>query len=257
VSTRGARSAYRRAGRGSLGAPGNSQSAAFDRRPARGDCQSARPDICDPQCRGHLSWPACRCLIRSLESETSFRSASMGNARRSNRSAAGVPGFVPLDLFEGLTVFGLGTNWTDYFFRHDTVFGSMRSDSAWVPMNFTSTRLPPFVGLPGARSCCRWQDRNISRSNTAHHHQPGRHFKRYRRQVIGQTVGLRDDVIQRYRSLQETASIPLLPAVRSRARPCRCGSGSGCTKSHDPSFSRRDVRDAERKPGSSQDPSSR
>src|SRR6266851_5235429 len=51
--TRGARPADRRAGRGSLGAPRNSQSVAFDRRPAGGDCQSARPDICDPQHRGH------------------------------------------------------------------------------------------------------------------------------------------------------------------------------------------------------------
>src|SRR5213080_4237368 len=47
---------------------------------------------------------------------------------------------IPLDLFESLVVFGFGTNRTDHFFRHDTVSGSMRSYSAWVPMNFTSTR---------------------------------------------------------------------------------------------------------------------
>src|ERR1700681_1454541 len=47
---------------------------------------------------------------------------------------------VPLDLFKGLVVFRFGTNWTDHFLRHDTVSGSMQSYSAWVPMNFTSTR---------------------------------------------------------------------------------------------------------------------
>jgi hypothetical protein len=51
--TRRARPAHRRAGRRSLGAPGSSQSVAFDRWTAGGDCQSAPPDICDPQCRGH------------------------------------------------------------------------------------------------------------------------------------------------------------------------------------------------------------
>jgi hypothetical protein len=40
---------------------------------------------------------------------------------------------VPLDLFKGFVVFGFGTNWTNHFFRHDTVSGSMRSYSAWVP----------------------------------------------------------------------------------------------------------------------------
>src|ERR1700726_1440155 len=45
-----------------------------------------------------------------------------------------------LELFERLIVFGFGTNWTDHFLRHDTVSGSTRSYSAWVPMNFTRTR---------------------------------------------------------------------------------------------------------------------
>jgi hypothetical protein len=47
---------------------------------------------------------------------------------------------VPLDLFERRVIVGFGAKRTDHFFRHDTVSGLMRSYSAWVPMNFTSTR---------------------------------------------------------------------------------------------------------------------
>src|SRR5207253_350461 len=44
------------------------------------------------------------------------------------------------DLVERSFVIGLGSERTDYFFGHDTVSGSMRSYSEWVPMNLMSTR---------------------------------------------------------------------------------------------------------------------
>src|SRR5882757_1401327 len=47
---------------------------------------------------------------------------------------------VSLNLFERRFVLGFGVKWTDHFFRHETVSGSMWSYSAWVPMNFTSKR---------------------------------------------------------------------------------------------------------------------
>ena len=45
------------------------------------------------------------------------------------------------DLVERVLVVGLAAERADgWFLRHETVSGSMRSYSAWVPMNFTNTR---------------------------------------------------------------------------------------------------------------------
>ena len=47
---------------------------------------------------------------------------------------------ISLDLIERGVIVGLGAKHADYFFRHDTVSGSMRSHSACSPISFTRRR---------------------------------------------------------------------------------------------------------------------
>src|SRR5260221_11938906 len=75
---------------------------------------------------GWVDWPALAFVVLDDQREKI-------EAIRLRRTRLRVGFEVPLDLFERLVVFGFGTNRTDHFLRHDTVSGSIRSYSAWVP----------------------------------------------------------------------------------------------------------------------------
>ena len=69
-------------------------------------------------------------LIRPIRSEADY-DAALDEIERyfENEPKPGTPEADRFDLLERRVIVGFRANWTDHFFRHDTISGSMRSDS--------------------------------------------------------------------------------------------------------------------------------